>query len=73
MALNNLKEGDDQRDKCLKVRSSIENIVHGLLRVKTMNSRLPEIFKPLPSEKGKKVESLSEKGIAFVILYCKCT
>ena len=36
----------DKKAKCLKIRSSVENIVHALLRVNTMNRRLPEIFCP---------------------------
>ena len=39
----------DKKAKCLKIRSSVENIVHALLRVNTMSRRLPEIFCP-PNE-----------------------
>ena len=30
----------------MKIRASVENIVHALLRVGAMSSRLPEIFNP---------------------------
>ena len=36
--------GDIGKNKCLKIRASVENIVHALLRVREMNSRLSEIF-----------------------------
>ena len=32
------------KSNCLKIRDSIENIVHALLRVREMSSRLSEIF-----------------------------
>ena len=47
-ALENAKfiENEELKTKCLKIRASVENIVHALLRVGTMSSRLPEIFNP---------------------------
>ena len=42
----NVSNDKDKKAKCLKIRSSVENIVHALLRVNTMNRRLPEIFCP---------------------------
>ena len=42
----NVTNDKDKKAKCLKIRSSVENIVHALLRVNTMNRRLPEIFCP---------------------------
>ena len=63
--------------KCLKIRSSIENIVHALLRVNTMNKRLPEIFKPVNNTKAEKQrtesnitesEALSEEGNTLLLL-----
>ena len=66
MALNSITEKDDRHAKCLKIRSSIENIVHALLRVNTMNKRLPEIFKPVNDTKTEKQrigsEALSEES-----------
>jgi len=40
----NASKNENVRGKCLKIRASIENIVHALLRVRNMSSRLPEIF-----------------------------
>jgi len=60
MALNNITKMDDRHPKCLKIRSSIENIVHALLRVNTMNKRLPEIFKPVNDTKTEKQRTGSE-------------
>ena len=37
---------DDEKSKCLKIRASTENVIHALLRVREMSSRLPEIFSP---------------------------
>ena len=45
----------------MKIRSSIENIVHALLRVNTMNKRLPEIFKPVNDTKAEKQRTEAEK------------
>jgi len=59
-ALNSITEKDDRHAKCLKIRSSIENIVHALLRVNTMNKRLPEIFKPVNDTKAGKQRTGSE-------------
>ena len=42
----NVTNDKDKKAKCMKIRSSVENIVHALLRVNTMNRRLPEIFSP---------------------------
>ena len=47
MALNSIPEDDDRRTKSKKIRASIENIVHALLRVSAMNKRLAEIFQPV--------------------------
>ena len=65
----------------MKIRSSIENIVHALLRVNTMNKRLPEIFKPVAkpvndtkAEKQRtesnrtESEALSEEGNTLLLL-----
>ena len=46
-ALDSLPEDDDRRTKSKKIRASIENIVHALLRVSAMNKRLAEIFQPI--------------------------
>ena len=35
---------EDGKKKCMKIRALIENVVHALLRVKEMSSKLPEIF-----------------------------
>merc|ERR1712241_1298802 len=35
---------DDGKKKCLKIRASVENVVHALLRVREMSSKLPQIF-----------------------------
>ena len=45
-ALNDgtVSKNEKVKGKCLKIRASIENIVHGLSRVEKMKSRLPEIF-----------------------------
>merc|ERR1712051_893145 len=59
-ALNSITENDDRHAKCLKIRSSIENIVHALLRVNTMNKRLPEIFNPVNDTKAEKQRTGSE-------------
>ena len=37
-------KGVGGKSKCLKIRASVENIVHALLRVREMSSRLSEIF-----------------------------
>ena len=69
MALNNITEDDPRHAKCLNIRSSIENIVHGLLRVSSMNKRLPEIFKPVAIEKEKDRTgsgALPEEGNTFM-------
>ena len=69
MALDNIKEDDDRHAKCLNIRSSIENIVHALLRVSTMNKRLPEVFKPVAIEKEKERTgsgALPEEGNTFM-------
>ena len=47
MALNSIPEDDDRRTKSKKIRASIENVVHALLRVSAMNKRLAEIFQPV--------------------------
>ena len=56
----------------MKIRSSIEDIVHALLRVNTMNKRLPEIFKPVNNTKAEiqrtGSEALSEEGNTFWLL-----
>ena len=69
MALDNIKEDDHRSAKCLKIRSSIENIVHALLRVSAMNKRLPEIFKPVAIEKENKTTgsgTFPEEGNTFM-------
>ena len=45
-ALNDstVAKNEKVKGKCLKIRASLENIVHGLSRVEKMKSRLPEIF-----------------------------
>ena len=48
----NVSNNKDKKAKCLKIRSSVENIVHALLRVNTMNRRLPEIFCPPDEEEN---------------------
>ena len=51
-ALDSLPEDDDRRTKSKKIRASIENIVHALLRVSAMNKRLAEIFQPLAMDEN---------------------
>jgi len=43
-ALGNLNMTEKENKKCLKVRAGVENIVHSLLRVQALSSRLSEIF-----------------------------
>ena len=61
MALDNIKEDDHRSAKCLKIRSSIENIVHALLRVSAMNKRLVEIFQPVAMGENE-IEKEEETG-----------
>lgn len=76
MALDSIPEDDDRRTKSKKIRASIENIVHALLRVSAMNKRLAEIFQPIDideneieKEEERKItgsEPLPEEGNVFV-------
>ena len=43
-ALMDMCTEDGEHKKCLRIRASVENIVHALLRVQMLSSRLPEIF-----------------------------
>ena len=59
MALNDIDAlKDDGRKRCLQIRASIENIVHALLRVREMSSRLPEIFSSTMSENDEETNSI---------------
>ena len=62
-ALDSLPEDDDRRTKSKKIRASIENIVHALLRVSAMNKRLAEIFQPVDmGEGGNEKEEETERS-----------
>ena len=60
-ALDSLPEDDDRRTKSKKIRASIENIVHALLRVSAMNKRLVEIFQPVAMGENE-IEKEEETG-----------
>ena len=79
MALDSIPEDDDdRRTKSKKIRASIENIVHALLRVSAMNKRLAELFQPvamgeneIEKEKERKRTGsgpLPEEGNIFCLL-----
>ena len=59
--LNSLPEDDERRTKSKKIRASIENIVHALLRVSAMNKRLVEIFQPVAMGENE-IEKEEETG-----------
>ena len=42
--LDNQRLDQNTHKKCLKIRAMVENIVHSLLRVRELTTRLPEIF-----------------------------
>jgi hypothetical protein len=52
---------EEHRKWCLKIRASLENIVHSLLRVQTFSSRLNEIVDTL-SEEENHMDVLSKEG-----------
>ena len=43
-ALDNQSLDQNTHKKCLKIRAMVEDIVHSLLRVRELTTRLPEIF-----------------------------
>ena len=49
-------KGVGGKSKCLKIRASVENIVHALLRVREMSSRLSEIFNSAIEEEEEEEE-----------------
>lgn len=51
------------KSKCLKIRASVENIVHALLRVREMSSRLSEIFNSAIEEEEDELEMISNQNI----------
>ena len=44
--------GDDAHRKCLRIRAMVEDIVHSLLRVNAMTSRMLEIFAAVVDEES---------------------
>ena len=55
-------KGVGGKSKCLKIRASVENIVHALLRVREMSSRLSEIFNSAIEEEDE-LEMISNQNI----------
>ena len=47
----------------MKIRASVENIVHALLRVREMSSRLSEIFNSAIEEEEDESEMISNQNI----------
>ena len=47
----------------MKIRASVENIVHALLRVREMSSRLSEIFNSAIEEEEDELELISNQNI----------
>ena len=47
----------------MKIRASVENIVHALLRVREMSSRLSEIFNSAIEEEEDELEIISNQNI----------
>ena len=47
----------------MKIRASVENIVHALLRVREMSSRLSEIFNSAIEEEEDELEMISNQNI----------
>ena len=57
-------KGVGGKSKCLKIRASVENIVHALLRVREMSSRLSEIFNSaIEEEEEDESEMISNQNI----------
>ena len=57
-------KGVGGKSKCLKIRASVENIVHALLRVREMTSRLSEIFNSaIEEEEEDELEMISNQNI----------
>ena len=56
-------KGVGGKSKCLKIRASVENIVHALLRVREMSSRLSEIFNSAIEEEEDELEMISNQNI----------
>ena len=60
-ALRELDEEGEEHGRRLKIRAQVENMVHSLLRVRDLNSRLPEMFDTTSAkEEEEEVEAKKE-------------
>ena len=52
VVLKDLSMGEAEHKKCLRIRAMVEDIVHSLLRVNAMTSRMNEIFEAVVDEES---------------------